>query len=80
MITLHANILERNGRKAFAVLPYEDFVRIQEELENFDDLRALRAAKAKEATSPTISLSEAKRQIRIGVRTSHSGRRDKARG
>lgn len=51
MITLHANILERNGRKAFVVLPYEEFVQIQEELEDFDDLRALRAAKAQEATA-----------------------------
>jgi len=80
MITLHANILERDGRKAFAVLPYEEFVLVQEELEDFNDLRALRVAKAQEGTAPTISLSEAKRQIRIGVRISRSSRRAKARG
>ncbi len=80
MITLHANILERDGRKAFAVLPYEEFLLVQEELEDFDDLRALRAAKAQEGMAPTVSLSETKRQVSIGVRTSRSSRRAKARG
>ena len=47
------------------VLTYEEFLQIQEELENYEDLRTLRAAKMKEADAPTIPLSKARQ--RLGV-------------
>ena len=56
-----ANILEKDGRKEFAVLPYEDFLRIQEELEDYDDLKELRSAKFKEESSETVALSALKK-------------------
>ena len=65
MIKLHPNILERDGKKAFVVLTYEEFLQIQEELENFEDLKELRAAKAKEADSPTTPLAKARKQLRV---------------
>lgn len=49
MLTLHPNILEKDGKKEFAILPYEEFLRLQEELEDFEDIKELRAAKAVEA-------------------------------
>ena len=61
MVTLHPNILERDGKKAFVVLPYEEFLLLEEEMQSFEDLKALRAAKAEEVDVPTISLSEAKK-------------------
>lgn len=63
MLTIHPNILERNGQKAFVILPYEEFVAIEEELQDFDDLKELRAAKAEEANQPSISLADAKREL-----------------
>ena len=54
MLSLHPNILERDGKKAFAVLPYEEFDKIEETLNDFDDLRVLRAAKVKEAEAQPI--------------------------
>ena len=39
MLTLHPSILERDGKKAFAVLPYEEFLTIQEALNDFEDLK-----------------------------------------
>jgi len=33
MVKFHANILKRNGEKEFVVIPYEDIVKIQGELE-----------------------------------------------
>jgi hypothetical protein len=57
MLTLHPNILEKDGKKEFAILPYTEFLKIQEELEDFEDLRILREAKAEEANCSTISLS-----------------------
>ena len=65
MVTLHPNILERDGKKAFAVLPYEEFERIEEELDCFEDLKALRAAKAEEAVAPTTSLSSVRKELKI---------------
>ena len=48
MLTLHPNILEHEGQKQFAVLPYHEFLAIQEELQDFYDLKALRKAKQEE--------------------------------
>ena len=36
MVTLHPNIFKRDGKRAFAVLPYEEFLRVREELEHYD--------------------------------------------
>ena len=43
---MKAQIIEKRGRKEFAVIPYKDFLRMQNELEDYDDLRELRKAKA----------------------------------
>ncbi len=60
---MHPNILERNGKKAFVVLPYEEFFLIEEELDDYEDLKELRAAKIEEADAPTIPLSEARKEL-----------------
>ena len=65
MVTLHPNILERDGKKAFAVLPYEEFVKIGEELHDFEDLKDLRAAKEEEANAPTTSLASVRKKLKI---------------
>ncbi len=65
MIDLNHQVLEKNGKKEFVVLPYEVFVKIQEELENYEDLRILRKAKSLEDDAPTVSLQEAKRKLNI---------------
>ena len=65
MLTLHPNILEKDGKKEFAVLPYEEFVRIAEELADYEDLKDLRSAKSKEWSSPTKSLAETRATLGI---------------
>ena len=65
MYELHPNILVRDGRKAFAVLPYEEFQKIQELLDEYEDLRTLREAKATEADAPVITLGEVRRELDI---------------
>jgi hypothetical protein len=62
-MTLHADILERNGKKQFAVLPYEEFVAIQQRLEDLEDLATLRKAKRAEGAKRSIPLAEAKRKL-----------------
>jgi len=45
MISINPQIIEKNGKKEFAILPYEEFLKIQEELECYNDIRILRKAK-----------------------------------
>lgn len=65
MVALHPNILERDGKKAFAVLPYEEFVKIEQELHAYEDLKDLRVAKAEEAKAPTVPLSVVRKKLKI---------------
>ena len=63
MVTIHPNVLERDGKKAFVVIPYEEFVMIEEELQEYEDLKELRAAKAAEAGETCVSLHDAKKEL-----------------
>jgi len=65
MITINPQILERKGKKEFAVLTYEEFLAVQEELECYEDLKELRAAKAAEGDAPTVSLAEARKALGV---------------
>lgn len=63
MLELHPEFLSKNGQKEFAVLPYEEFLKIQEILEDWEDLMALRAAKKSETDAETVSLDDAKKLL-----------------
>lgn len=65
MITINPQILEKNGKKEFAILPYEDFLKLQEELACYDDLRLLREAKKEEQNAVSVSFEEAKNILNI---------------
>ena len=65
MISLHPKILGKNGKKEFAVIPYEEFVKIQEELDDYESLKALREAKAKEGNAETTSFDDAGKKFNI---------------
>jgi PHD/YefM family antitoxin component YafN of YafNO toxin-antitoxin module len=63
MIELHPQIIEKDGKKEFAVLPYDEFVKVQEELEDYEDLRQLREAKEQDKEAPAITLAELKKEM-----------------
>jgi len=63
MAAVHAQIIKKNGKKEYVVLPYEEFLRIQEELEDYQDLRSLREAKETERDAMTIGMAELKKKI-----------------
>ncbi len=63
MLTLHPNVLEQDGKKQFVVLPYSEFIEIQELLQDFYDLKDLREAREQEKDAPTLSLEEAKKEL-----------------
>lgn len=70
MVTLHAQIIKKEGKKEYVVLPYEEYLKIQEELQDYEDLRCLREAKESEKDAPTIGMDELKEKIKM--RTKHS--------
>jgi hypothetical protein len=64
-MTLNAKILIKNGKKQFAILPYEQFVAVQKRLAEMEELLELRKAKRMEGKKPSISLAAAKRRIEL---------------
>lgn len=60
---LHPLIIEKEGKKEFVVLPYEEFLQLQEQLEDYEDLKDLRCAKDEERDAPTAPLSEVKKTL-----------------
>lgn len=66
---LNSQIIKKNGKNEFVVLPYDEFQKIQEELASYDDLRCLREAKDAEHDAPTIGLDALKKRISGRVKT-----------
>ncbi len=60
---LHPQVIEREGRKEFVVLPYEEFLQIQEALEDFEDLRELRKEREESLETPARSLREIGKEL-----------------
>jgi PHD/YefM family antitoxin component YafN of YafNO toxin-antitoxin module len=63
MLKLHTKILEKNGKKEFVVLPYEEFLAIQERLTDAEDLMELRKAKRAEGQKRSIPLTAVKEEF-----------------
>lgn len=60
---LHPEILIKDGKKQFAILPYEEYVALSERLADAEDLLALRKAKRAEGKKRSIPLAEVKRKL-----------------
>jgi PHD/YefM family antitoxin component YafN of YafNO toxin-antitoxin module len=65
MLQLNPEFLKKNGKPEFVVLPYEEFLLLQELLADLEDLQDLRQAKADEKDSPTVSLAEVKALLNL---------------
>lgn len=55
---LHPQIIQKEGRNEFVVLPFEEFEAITDLLETYEDLRELRAAKEQAAGQKSVPLHE----------------------
>lgn len=64
-MSLHPQVIERKGKKEFIVLPYEEFLSVQEELEDFEDLKELRKEKGISKNEPTTSLDEVVKRLSL---------------
>ncbi len=57
---LHPQILEKDGKPAFVILPYDEFTALRDALEDALDSLALREAKAASRGKPTYSMDDVK--------------------
>ncbi len=71
MLDLNPEYLSKDGRRQFVVLTVEEFERLKEAVEDAEDLRTLREATVKNATSPHYTPEQVSRRLRS------SGRRPK---
>jgi len=60
---LHPQVIEKEGRKEFVVLPYDEFLQLQEAVEDFEDLRELRKEREESMGMPTKSLKEMGKEL-----------------
>ena len=58
-------VLEKNGKKEFVILSYEEFLKLKEIAEDYEDLKTLSEAKKEEKDKPGYSLEEVKRILNI---------------
>jgi len=63
MIPLHTEFLIKDGKREFAVLPYEEYKQLLSLLEDLEDLHELRIAKQTESDAPSLSLEEVKKHL-----------------
>lgn len=64
-MTIHPQVIERDGKKEFVVLPYEEFLSMQEALEDFEDLKQLRKEKIETNNQSAIPLDEVTRNLEL---------------
>jgi len=62
-MSIHPQIIEKEGKKEFVVLPYEEFLAMKESLEDFEDLKDLREAKAESAHVGTVKLTDIRNDL-----------------
>ena len=63
MIRLTPQFITKNGKKEFAVIPYEEFEALQKLIADMEDSLDLRAAKEEDKNQPSVPLAEVKRRL-----------------
>lgn len=56
-MNIHPQIIEKDGKKEFAVLPYHEFIALEEALQDYEDLQDLREAKLESQGQESIPLN-----------------------
>jgi PHD/YefM family antitoxin component YafN of YafNO toxin-antitoxin module len=55
---LHPQIIEKEGKKEFVVLPYEEFMVLEEAMNDYEDLKDLREEKEKSKNQQGVPLNK----------------------
>ena len=62
-MTIHSQIIEKDGKKEFVIIPYEEFIQIQEMLDDLEDLKELRNEKEASKDQPTTPLEKVSKDL-----------------
>lgn len=65
MLKAKYDLLIRNGKERFVVIPEKDYDAMQERLEDDADFRAIEASKKRQSRSPRIPSDQVKRELGI---------------
>ena len=65
ILEIHPNYIEKKGKKEFVVISYEEFKRIEETLNDYEDLMELRKVKSKEKDKATKNIDQVKKELNI---------------
>ena len=68
MSASNIQIIKKNGKNEYVVMPYDEFLRVQEELDDYQNLRCLREAKESEQLAPTVNIDDLKKQLKKPTR------------
>ena len=63
LMSIHPQVIEKNGVKEFVVLPYEEFLAIRDELEDYEDLKVLRREKSESSLQLSRPLDDILKEI-----------------
>ena len=62
-MSIHPQVIEKDGKKEFVVLPYEEFLALQDQLEDYQDLMDLREAKRESLNESSVPLETIRTQL-----------------
>lgn len=61
---LKPQIIKKNGESEFVVLPYHDYLKIRQVLEDYEDLIDMRIAKSETVREPSIPFSQVEEKFK----------------
>jgi len=65
IIEIHPNYIKKKGKKEFVILSYDEFKKIEEALNDYEDLMELRKIKSKEKDKKTKNIEQVKKELNI---------------
>lgn len=58
MMTLHPQLIEKNGKKEFVVLPFDEYCELTALIADYEDIKDLREAKAASRNEVPVALDD----------------------
>jgi len=65
ILEIHPNYIEKKGKKEFVIISYDEFKKIEETLNDYEDLMELRKIKSKEKDKKTKNIDQVKKELNI---------------
>jgi len=62
-MSIHPQFIEKDGDKAFVVLPYDEYMAMKSPFEDYEDLKALRQAKLESVGEDSIPYASIRKDL-----------------